>query len=48
MSWDDMAAKMNGLVGPVLGLEAAAELLSLARAFGDGRSLARLRRILAA
>lgn len=47
MTWDDMGAKMHGLVAPVLGDAAAVELKELAQAFGGGRSLVRIRQLVA-
>lgn len=48
MTWEDMCAKLDGLVAPRLGAAAAGELLELARDFGNGRSLPRLRELVAA
>lgn len=48
IGWPEMAAKMDGLVGPVLGEAAAGTLLEAARSFGDGRSLGRIRDLVGA
>lgn len=48
MTWDDMRAKLDGLVAPQLGAAVAEEVLALARDFGNGRSLPRLRELLRA
>jgi 2-methylcitrate dehydratase PrpD len=46
MSWEDLRVKFEGLVEPVLGHAATAELFEAARAFGEPGSLARLTSLL--
>lgn len=47
MTWDDMRDKLTGLVAPVLGEARATELLALARSFGSGEALGRIRELVA-
>ena len=46
MTWDDMRAKFDGLVAPRFG-NRAPELFELARDLGSGRSIAKLREMVA-
>jgi 2-methylcitrate dehydratase PrpD len=47
LNWDDLQAKFDGLVQPVLGGAKAAELFAAARAFGAAGSMQRLSGLLA-
>lgn len=47
MTWDDMRPKFDGLVEPCFGAQTA-ELFALARGFGAGSTLSRLRQIVSA